>query len=278
MRLVSGASVTKGARAALRGASLTALCVALTFGASPAFAWGAEGHEAVAIVAYRALTPIARQRVDALLALEPGATLASVSSWADQSRDRSTAAWHYVNMPRGSDCVYQAARDCRDGQCVVEALNAQAQKLAATSGAEQLQALKYVVHFIGDVHQPLHAGFADDKGANTYQLQAFGRGTNLHALWDSGMVGDIAPGSASLARLVGSLPAPTLPLGFDPAAWAGESCRIASRPDFYPGRRLDSAYVETFEPLLQQRLLLAGLRLASLLNRTFSAVAPAAQR
>ena len=268
----------RGVRGVLHRAGTAALGLALAIGVSPAFAWGTEGHEAVAIIAYRALNAIAKQRVDAILALEPGATLASVSSWADQSRDRSTAAWHYVNMPRGSDCVYQPVRDCPNGQCVTEALNIQAQRLATTSGAEQLQALKYVVHFVGDVHQPLHAGFGDDKGANTYQLQAFGRGTNLHSLWDSGMVGDISPDSASLARLVGTLPIPALPLDFDPAAWAGESCRIASRPDFYPGRRLDDGYVQKFEPLLQQRLLLAGIRLAVLLNRTFASTAPIAQR
>ena len=103
-----------------------------------------------------------------------------------------------------------------------------------------------------------------------YQLQAFGRGTNLHAVWDSGLTRDISPDSQSLARIVSSLPPTQLPLGFAPDQWAGESCRIASRPDFYPGRRLDDSYAATFEPLVRIRLQLAGLRLASLLNRTFA--------
>ena len=267
-----------GVRSRVRRFVAGFLCAVLAATGLPAFGWGTEGHEAVAIVAYRALTPSARARVDAILALEPGATLASVASWADQSRARSSAAWHYVNMPRGSDCVYQPPRDCTGGQCVVEALNVQSQRLATASGLDQLEALKYVVHFVADVHQPLHAGFRDDKGGNTYQLQAFGRGTNLHALWDSGLVRDLSPDSASLSRLLVSLPPPSLSLDFAPAAWAGESCRIASRPDFYPSRHLDEGYIQTFEPLLRQRLLLAGLRLASLLNRTFSTATPIAQR
>lgn len=262
----------------LRRALVAPLAIALAVSATPSFAWGAQGHEAIGIVADRALNPAARQRVNAILALEPGATLASISTWADQTRDQSTGAWHYVNMPRGSDCVYQLPRDCPNGQCVVEALNAQVQRLATTTGSEQLEALKYVVHFVGDVHQPLHAGFADDRGGNTYQLQAFGRGTNVHALWDSGLIRNMSPDSAALARLVSSLPTPPLSLDFAPAQWAAESCRIASRPDFYPGRRLESSYIDTFEPLAQQRLLLAGLRLATLLNRTFGNAAPVAQR
>lgn len=152
---------------------------------------------------------------------------------------------------------------------MVQALTEQALRLGASTGAEQLQALKYVVHLVGDVHQPWHAGFADDRGGNTYQLRAFGRGTNAHRLWDTDLPQDLAPDAASLARLLGATPTPPLSLDFAPGDWAGESCRIVSRPDVYPSRQLDSAYAGMFEPVMKQRLLLAGLRLATLLNRTF---------
>lgn len=262
--------MTAAARTLWSRGLVAAMCVAIAGGPVPAAAWGVDGHEAIAMVADRALTTAARTRVYAILALEPGATLSSVSNWADQIKNRSTAQWHYVNLPRGSDCVYQPQRDCPGGQCVVEALNVQSRRLASAVGADQLEALKFIVHLVGDVHQPLHAGFADDRGGNTYQLQAFGRGTNLHALWDSGLTRNIAPDSQSLARVAGSQLAPQLALGFAPEQWAGESCRISSRPDFYPGRRLDDSYTRTFEPIVQARLQLAGLRLANLLNRTFA--------
>ena len=168
------------------------LCAAFiaAFLAAPlrVMAWGAQGHQVVATIALARLSAPARAEVDRLLSLEPGATLASIATWADENRDPPTASWHYVNFPRNS-CRYDAKRDCPDGQCVVEAINRQAEVLASRApDRERLLALKYVVHFVADVHQPLHAGHADDRGGNTYQLRAFGDGTNLHALWDFGLI------------------------------------------------------------------------------------------
>jgi len=248
-------------------ASLIAAALALR--PAGALAWGAKGHEAVALVANGLLVPPARARVDALLAMEPGATLASISSWADATRDRTTAAWHFVNMPRDAGCVYVRERDCPTGQCVVEALAAQIRRLNAPSPSDQLEALKYVVHLIADIHQPLHAAFADDRGGNAYQLQAFGRGTNLHAVWDSQLLGT---GNTKLTVLAGKLagrPVVSESFSIAPAEWARESCMIASRPDFYPPRALTEDYVRTFEQIAQQRIYAAGQRLAGTLNAAF---------
>ena len=248
-----------------------ALSVVLALQPCPAMAWGTEGHRVVAVIAENSLEASAKARGDALLATEPGATLSSISTWADETRDRSTAAWHYVNMPRGSDCIYDRTRDCPDGRCVVEALDTQIRRLNATSQAEQLEALKYVVHLVADGHQPLHAGFADDRGGNTYQLQAFGRGTNLHAVWDSQLLRSVDAQSMVTA---GSLSARNTPAGAGtsiPAEWAKESCLLASRADFYPSRQLDDEYLRTFRPIARERLYAAGLRLAAVLNTAFGA-------
>jgi len=164
-------------------------------------AWGSEGHQVIALIAQSQLTPKARGEVDRLLKLEPGATLDSVSTWADEHRNPSTAPWHYVNFPRET-CVYEQARDCPDGKCVVGAIERQSKILAfATTDEERLAALKFLVHFVGDVHQPLHAGYLDDKGGNTYQLQAFMRGTNLHALWDTVIIRSFNAMSIRLQQL-----------------------------------------------------------------------------
>lgn len=89
--------------------------IALVFGAvSFAHAWGGEGHQVIALIAQAQLTPRARAEVDHLLAIEPGETLASISTWADEHRNPATAPWHYINFPRG-DCVYNEQRDCPDG-------------------------------------------------------------------------------------------------------------------------------------------------------------------
>jgi hypothetical protein len=261
-------SITRSRRASASRLCGALLAFATLICATPARAFGNEGHEVIALVAQPLLTSAAQQRLASVFASEPGATLASIANWADQTRSRSTAAWHYVNLPRSGDCVYVAARDCPDGNCVVAALRTQALRLAspATSPSDQLEALKYVIHFVGDVHQPLHAGFADDRGGNTYQLQAFGRGTNLHALWDTALLQDIDSDPLRLAATLKARDAPTEPLAFAPEVWAAESCRIASRPDFYPSRKVDAAYLATFEPIVASRLQLAGRRLAALLN------------
>jgi hypothetical protein len=229
-----------------------------------ALAWGAEGHQVVALIAESELTPAAKARVNALLALEPGATLESISTWPDEHRSPETSAWHYVNFPRG-DCHYVPDRDCPDGQCVVAALDRERAKLSQGSPEDRLKALKYVVHLVGDSHQPLHAGYADDRGGNQYQIQGFGRGTNLHALWDSGLPKQIDPDPESLARSLESVPV-TASTDFDPARWAEESCRIVGEDGFYPPHRLPYRYADQWTPVLEERLEVAAKRLAALLN------------
>ncbi len=252
----------------------TALAAALVL-PPPAHAWGAMGHRLVADLAWDAMTPRARASARDLLALEGDARLADVASWADELRasdpdlGRRSARWHYVNIAE-DDCHYRAGRDCAGGDCVVAAIEAQAAILAdpGQPRAARLQALKFVVHFVGDVHQPLHAGRADDRGGNTHQLNIDGRGSNLHALWDSGLLAqaglDEAGWLARLRRLpaIGATPAST------PAHWAEASCGIVERPGFYPPKgTLDPAYAGPWLPVAEQQLRLGGQHLADVLNR-----------
>jgi len=161
---------------------LVPVVFALSAFATNVLAWGTQGHQVIALIAEQQLTPKATELVRKLLALEPGATLASISTWADEHRNPATAPWHHINFPQNS-CTYDAACDCPDGNCVVAAIDKQLDVLASNAPEEKrLTALKYVVHLVADVHQPLHAGYGEDRGGNTYQLQAFMRGSNLHAL------------------------------------------------------------------------------------------------
>jgi len=243
-----------------------------------ALAWGAQGHRLVARIAETRLDPAARAEIDHLLATEPGDTLSSIAPWADQLRaedpdlGKRSAPWHYVNMAEDG-CIYDPPRHCRDGDCVIEALKAQSARLADRNLADgkRLQALKFVVHLVGDLHQPMHAGYSHDKGGNDYQLQFNGRGTNLHALWDSGMFYALAlDDDAYLPRLL-ALPAPAgidaPQLQRDAAQWAEQSCRIATRKGVYPtGHKVDDRYAATWRPVAETQLRLAGERLAALLN------------
>lgn len=229
-------------------------------------AWGSDGHKVVAQIAQSQLSPKAKLEVDRLLALEPGAMLETISTWADEHRNPTTAAWHYVNFPRDS-CKYDALRDCSNGKCVVGAIEEQTAVLASNASDERrFIALKYLVHFVADVHQPLHAGYADDRGGNSYQLQAFMRGANLHSLWDSGLIKNLNLETNALTNKLLAMAAPAGGRDLNAVQAAEESCRIVGTEGFYPGRKVGVDYVEKFTPVVEQRLRLAGDRLAGLLN------------
>ena len=257
---------------------VSGLALAAALLPSPAMAWGAQGHRLVARIAETRLDPAAKAEIDRLLATEPDATLSSIAPWADQLRandpdlGKRSAGWHYVNLAEDG-CIYDPPKHCRDGNCVIEALKAQSARLAnhELSDAERLQALKFVVHLAGDLHQPMHAGYAHDKGGNNYQLQFNEHGTNLHSLWDSGMLyAQDLDDDAYLQRLQ-ALPAPVgigVPqLQHDPAQWAEQSCRIATRKGVYPrGHKVGDRYANTWRPVAETQLRIAGERLAALLN------------
>ncbi|TAF78243.1 MAG: endonuclease [Curvibacter sp.] len=240
--------------------------LALALQSNVAFAWGSDGHKIVAMLAEAQLSPKARKEVDRLLALEPGATLASISTWADEHRNPATAAWHYVNFPRG-DCNYQPDRDCPDGKCVVSAIYGQIEVLRTPGDDEKrLNALKYVVHFIGDIHQPLHAGFGDDRGGNSYQLQSFMRGSNLHAVWDTGLIKSLQQENEQVVKSLLVRPLSLQKTAFNAASTAMESCRIVSQQGFYPDRLVTPEYVDRYVPVMTYQLAIAGNRLAQVLN------------
>lgn len=157
-------------------------------------AWGPSGHRIVALVATRHLTPEARRAVRNLLGDE---TLADVADWADAIREErpETGNWHFANLPRNA-ASFNRSRDCRDAAngdpgCVVTAIEKYRSVLsnARASKADRAEALKFIVHFIGDMHQPLHVSFKEDKGGNDIKVTFFGKQSNLHKVWDSGIIG-----------------------------------------------------------------------------------------
>jgi hypothetical protein len=124
---------------------------------------------------------------------------------------------------------------------------------------------------VGDVHQPLHAGYGDDRGGNKFQLQAFMKGTNLHAVWDTGMIRFLNEDTDHMAARLFK-PSSTSE-NLSPANAAEESCRIVGQLGFYPHRHLDADYLATFTPVLEGRLAMAGRRLAQTLNVVFASAA-----
>ncbi|SEJ04929.1 S1/P1 nuclease [Frateuria terrea] len=241
-------------------------------------AWGPEGHRIVADLAQRHLSPTAEAQVERLLAPEHTRRLADVANWADDIQDdpsqqalwKATRGLHYINF-RDRRCDYQPPRDCRNDRCVVGGLQHYVALLGdrSQSDAVRREALKFVVHFIGDVHQPLHAGYRDDKGGNTYQVQFQDQGSNLHRVWDSGMLRTRGLDWRDYAQQLDARGPVALPPAADKpfVAWAEESCRLSR--DIYPdGHTVDAGYVRAQLPLAERRLREAGRRLAEVLNRT----------
>lgn len=241
-----------------------------------AFAWSADGHRIVGHLADAELTPAARAQVARLLAGEPDTTLAGVAPWADRLREedpvrgKATAPWHYVNFK--GRCTFDPA-NCKGGDCVVGAINRNFLILSDTRKplAERRDALKFLVHFVGDVHQPLHASPRDDRGGNQDQVNWQGKGTNLHSIWDGTLLKTRGLAPAAYAEVLRK----GAPLGDDPSArsdrpavlWAEASCRMVDSGQLDPRRRvLDQAYFDAQRPLAEQQLRLAGHRLAMMLN------------
>src|SRR5260370_32294052 len=154
-------------RSMRRLAVIMALC-----GSLPAFGWGPEGHDLVARLAMAHLTPVATARVAEILG--PGVTLASISSWPDQIRREraTTTTWHYIDIPIDKPHL-DMTRDCPKGDCVLAQIGDFEKVLAdpAASAADRKEALMFVVHFVGDMHQPLHCSDNKDKGGNEIRLE-----------------------------------------------------------------------------------------------------------
>lgn len=237
--------------------------------------WWERGHHLVAALAWERLTPEARSAAQELLG---DANFIEVSVWADSIRPfrRESAPWHYVNVPIDGE-GYDPALHCPGGQCVVAAIEWFDQVLrdpAAPSGVRG-EALRYLIHFVGDLHQPMHAGDNRDRGGNDQRVVVNGRETNLHAVWDGLVVEALAPTEALLlARLQDRLartPADTLAgwTGVPVVEWAREGWRT-SRDHAYrlPADGIIGAeYLDAQGDRVELALLKAGVRLADLLNR-----------
>jgi hypothetical protein len=256
---------------------LVILAGVLMLTSTPVFAWGAEGHEIVALIAARELSPSARAQVAHLL----GSTAMMVheSNWADEIRDQrpQTGPWHYVDIPLRAP-GYDARRDCPDRDCVVAQIENDQRILANRKLGDgvRAEALRFLIHFIADVHQPLHAQDNDDRGGNQVRVVMGRERANLHRIWDADVVEvqgvDAAAAADSIERSVSPAQRKAW-AGGTPAGWANEAHAIA-RDYIYPplqGRRelrLPRDYAWRQAATARIQLAKAGMRLAWLLNST----------
>ncbi|MGY3133804.1 hypothetical protein ACVWZM_004486 [Bradyrhizobium sp. USDA 4501] len=275
------------------------------FQISHALAWGDEGHEVVALVAQSFLDVDVRKRVNALLAADTDSLtahdIASAATWADKFRDTNvnnsrerTRQWHFVDIeitaPNLDDACFNhppvpngtPASDGPASDCVVDKIDQFAAELAnpATDIEEQVVALKFLLHFVGDVHQPLHSSDDHDRGGNAKRASAAGLSAgNLHHFWDTEFVTQLGPDPQTIASdLIGHITKDqqTQWQSGTPADWAKETFALSKddaygqlpAPNARGSFRLTDDYVTTATNDVGIQLGKAGVRLAMILNQT----------
>ena len=239
-----------------------------------AFGWGKNGHRVVGQIAENHLSRKASESVRALLGAD---SLAEVSNWADEIRSdpswKRADPWHYVNIPDGQ--TYDTMEKNPAGDIIVALKRFEATlRDAKAPREERIQALKFIVHMIGDLHQPLHAGKRDDLGGNRVNVHWFRspESTNLHSVWDDLLIEQEKLSFTEWARFLDHPSAAEVKewQGTSYNAWMEESYKLRDRCyDFKPELPLSYDYVYKSMPIVKQRFLQGGVRLAGTLNAIF---------
>ena len=246
---------------------------------SAAFAWGQTGHRVIGEIAQENISGKTRAEIELILGEED---LAEASTWADEERSnpddfwqREAGPYHYVTVPEGQTYAEVGAPVEGDALSAL-ARFAQTVRNPNASREDKALALKFIVHIVGDVHQPLHAGNGDDRGGNDVKVRWFGDETNLHAVWDSRLSDSRSLSYSEYARWLGREIGPSDAIAWwtaDPQVWIAESTQI--RDTIYPtGDQSNSSlgYAYQYEHLdtAEMRLKQGGIRLAAYLDKVFA--------
>jgi hypothetical protein len=277
----------------------------------PAYSWWETGHQVVARIAVMHLTPDVLRRVAHILDVEntPATVsdaLAQASLWPDETKkDTNTGNWHYIDLALQDHKSDISAR-CENDNCVTARVRLFAAQLASKTGVDSrwsdLDALRYVVHFVGDIHQPLHDISDADQGGNCEVLDPpVVNAKNLHALWDGELVNVLGANekaiSTDLSREIDAMPSTRQAelVAGDQDDWAWEGHQLAEKEIYarlnipleavvFPGKcteapdtitslklEIEPSYIEAMKPVVRGQLEKAGLRLARLLNNSLAA-------
>jgi len=239
---------------------------------SPAAAWGPIGHRVVGRIAEHHLDPGAQSALACLLGSE---SLARASTWPDEVRSdpawKRIDPWHYVSIDDGE--TYETTAKNPGGD-VIEAIGRFTAVLRdpAASREQKAEAVRFLVHFVGDIHQPLHVGRRADLGGNRVEVTWFGAPSNLHSVWDNGMIESEKLSFSELADFLDH-PSAGEVIAWQAGGvldWAVESYGQRSQVYDIGDGKLSWVYGYRKVPVVRLRLVQAGVRLAGLLNRTFA--------
>lgn len=241
------------------------------------FGWGKNGHRIVGKLAENHMTANTLAEVKALL---DGDRISEVGTWADEMRSnpsdfwqKVTPKWHYLNINEISDFHpehYSSEDEVKDAYTGIrKAMDVLADKNASKQD-KQLY-LRFLIHLVGDVHQPLHLGRAEDHGGNKIKVKFFWQDTNLHSLWDTQLIEQEKLSFSEFASYIDTQDSKLISqyLNSRPADWIEESFHQAQ--DIYQVGDKDFSYnyVYKYMPVVKERLLQGGIRLAGLLNEIY---------
>jgi hypothetical protein len=235
------------------------------------FGWGATGHRATGLIAEQYLSAKAKKRIRQILEQE---SLAMVSTWMDEIRSDSTynytTDWHWTTIPDGGR--YKDVESNPDGKVVmmIEKFTKELKSGKLTS-KQQKEYLKMLIHMVGDLHQPLHVGRPGDRGGNEVKVKWAGEDSNLHRVWDSDMIDDTKLSYTELVQSLRKPGAETIKVWQKTSVreWAKESMDL--RPQVYSIGKGNLGYRYSYVnmPLVRERILKAGVRIAGLLNQIY---------
>lgn len=250
--------------------TLVALCATL-----PSFGWGQKGHDTVACIAEQNVSDEVRRRVEEVLG---GRSMVYYANWMDSAsytqEYRYTKTWHYANVDEGY--TYATMPKNKRGD-VVQAINDIVARLKSgtLTASEERANLRFLVHLVGDVHAPMHAGRLTDLGGNKVYVKFFGEKLKLHELWDEHLVEAAHKWSHTewchqLNDYCSAERKAEIAKGA-PEDWLGESHEVAKGIYLASprGKKLSYSYVNYYAPIIEERLLAGGLRLARLLNEIY---------
>jgi hypothetical protein len=235
------------------------------------FAWGQIGHRITGAIAQEHLTPQANAAINALL---PNEDLAEASTYPDEMRSNPADFWqktagpfHYVTIPKGKTYAEVGAPEDGDGVTALSMYRAVLKDTKASREDKQL-ALRFIVHIIGDLHQPLHAGNGTDRGGNDFKVNFFWHDSNLHRVWDSELLDQrqlsYTEWTQRLDRKISEQDISDWN-DVNPQTWIAESVKI--RDEIYPTEtEISWNYLYNHLPQAEERLKMAGIRIATYLN------------
>ena len=252
-------------------ATLAAIFFVIVATPSPALAWGKEGHRVVAAIADNYLGPKTRGAVRHILGSE---TLAEASNWPDFMRadpdefwQKTASPWHYVTV---EGATYTSAPAIGDAVSALQRFVKIVRDEKAPFKDRQL-ALRFIIHIVGDLHQPFHAGNGKDRGGNDVKVTWFGKPTNLHSVWDSEMVDEEGLSYSEFAQQLDRRMTPEQQIAWttaDPKAWIARD--VSVRDGLYPANpAISYDYVFANKALVEEQLARGGLDLAAYLNWVF---------